>query len=76
MPKSKSRRKHKAPQRSAEESSADNSGGVMSSLRGGFKRVAAGERKGSRTPLQRAFDIAFWVLVLAAVLFFAVRRFQ
>jgi len=54
---------------------ASSGGGVMSSLRGGFQNMAGGKAKGPRTPAQKAWDILFWVLLVAAIAFFFSRRF-
>ena len=49
-------------------------GGLMTSMRSGFKNVAnPGAKKRGRA--SRVWDIGFWVLVLAALLYFASRRF-
>ncbi len=51
-------------------------GGVMRSMRGGFKgMVGQGGRK-ARTPAQKTWDVLFWVLILALIGLFAYRRFR
>jgi hypothetical protein len=52
-------------------------GGVMRSMRGGFKGVVGqGGGKKARTPVQKAWDIAFWVLIVGLLGLFAYRRFR
>jgi hypothetical protein len=68
------RKKKRQQQRPSEGSGG---GGVLTSLRGGFKKVAAGGGKtGPRTPMQRVWDVVFWVVILALLAFFAYRRFR
>jgi len=52
-------------------------GGVMRSMRGGFKGVVGqGGEKKARRPIQKAWDIVFWVLIIALLGLFAYRRFR
>jgi hypothetical protein len=53
------------------------SGGVMRSMRGGFKgMVGQGSRGQARTPARKAWDVLFWILILALLGLFAYRRFR
>jgi hypothetical protein len=52
-------------------------GGVMRSMRGGFKgMVGQGSSGRVRTPARKAWDVLFWILILALLGFFAYRRFR
>lgn len=52
-------------------------GGLMRSMRGGFKgMVGQGAGRKERTPAQKAWDVLFWVLLVALVALFAYRRFR
>ena len=59
------------------EGSSSASSGLMGSLRGGMKSVAGTgkDRPRSRGRTQRIWDVAFWVLVIAALVVFLMRRF-
>jgi hypothetical protein len=73
MPVSRSRRAK--TKKHTQESS---SGGAMMSFRRGMKNIAGTGGGGSKkpsTPLQRAWDVIFWVLLAGAVGFFLYRRF-
>ncbi len=57
--------------------SGEGRGGVMSSMRGGFKgMVGQGTGRRARTPMQKIWDALFWVVILALLGFFAYRRFR
>jgi hypothetical protein len=50
--------------------------GVMSSLRGGFQSVAGVGKKQTRhkTRLQKTWDVLFWILIIAGLIWFLYRR--
>jgi hypothetical protein len=68
------RNKKRRKQQRSEESETSSSG-LMGSLRGGMKRAAGAGPAKRRTPAQRALDIVFWLLIIAALVFFVARRF-
>jgi hypothetical protein len=76
MAKSKNRRKKKKAGGGGGGSSSG-SGGSMMSMRSGFKSLVGGGKsnKGPKTPLQKAWDVIFWVLLAAAAGYFIYMRF-
>jgi hypothetical protein len=76
MSKRSDKRRAQAKARASGESREQSGGGVMMSLRGGFKDVASGGQKGKRSTVQKVWDIVFWVLIVAALIFFMSRRFR
>ena len=64
--------KKRKPRRSQEE---EYNVGLLSSMRGGFKKMAAGER-GPRSKWQKAWDILFWALIAAIAAFALAKRFR
>ncbi|MGI5861825.1 MAG: hypothetical protein ACOX6T_07165 [Myxococcales bacterium] len=75
MAKQRSKRKKKSGSGGSGSAESSSGGGVMMSLRGGFKSVATGNTKKSKSPASKVWDIAFWVLLAAALIFFMARRF-
>lgn len=75
MAKQRSKRKKKSGTSGSSSAGESSSGGVMMSLRGGFKSVATGKDKKTKSTAGKAWDIIFWVLLVVAVLFFAARKF-
>ncbi len=74
MAKQRSKRKKKSG--SGPSSGAESSGGgLMMSLRGGFKNVATGNPKKAKGTTGKVWDVIFWVLLAAAAVFFMARRF-
>lgn len=50
------------------------SGGMLSGMRGGMKRVTGGGPSKPRGPWSRVLDIALWVAVIAMALYWFMRR--
>lgn len=73
MAKSKNKRKKKQ----GGGGSSSSGGGSMMSMRSGFKSMLGGKsgKQGPKTPLQKAWDIIFWVLLAAAGGYFIYNRF-
>jgi hypothetical protein len=66
----KGKRSTKRP--SAEEESA---GGTMMAFRRGFQNLAGtGQKKGPKSTAQKAWDIVFWLLIIAAAGYFLFGR--
>lgn len=52
-------------------------GGGLMALRGGFKKVAGtGAAPKAKTPLSRALDLLFWVVMAAALAYFFYARYR
>ncbi len=69
--------KRRKPRHDSSGEGGGGGGGLMRSMRGGFKgMVGQGSGRKARTAVQKAWDVLFWVLILAIVAFFAYRRFR
>ena len=74
MAKQRSKRKKKSGTSGSSSAGESSRGGVMMSLRGGFKSVATGKAKKTKSTAGRVWDVVFWLLLVAAVVFFAMRQ--
>lgn len=68
-------RKNRSSEHLAKAAGENRGSGVMSSLRGGFQSVAGvGKKTRRKTRLQKTWDILFWILIIAGLIWFLYRR--